>query len=176
MYNENTIILLKGEARLTKREYRAFSKGDTVMGENCSPEELKRWSIEEKEQAEKELESYRCEYSEYSEMWRITEYALEYCECNEEGEFLQGSDFDLAKEDMLWLVNDQDSSIEFSNIEEAKRYYMPDVEEFPEEEEYATEIENADDLEELADVLNKYTDIFEDGSGWKVKRIAVETI
>lgn len=26
------------------------------------------------------------------------EYALEYCECDEDGEFIQGADFDLAEE------------------------------------------------------------------------------
>ena len=37
----NTIILLKGEARLSKREYKSFSEGDTIWGADSSAEEIK---------------------------------------------------------------------------------------------------------------------------------------
>lgn len=93
----NTIILKKGYARLTHSEYEKFEKGDTIFGLNSEPEELKRWSIEDKEEAEKELAKYKCSYS-GGNVWDIEEYALEYCECDENGEFVQGSDFDLADE------------------------------------------------------------------------------
>lgn len=92
----NTIILKKGYARLTNKEYKGFSKGDTIWGIDRNPEELKRWNIEDKEEAEKELAKYRCTYS-GGNLWDIEEYALEYCECDEEGEFVEGSDYDLAK-------------------------------------------------------------------------------
>lgn len=94
----NTIILLKGEALLTRGEYKKFNKGDTIFGNDSNPEELKRWSIEQEQEAKEELAKYACTYHENIETWSIEEYALEYCECDEEGEFLQGSDYDLAEE------------------------------------------------------------------------------
>lgn len=94
----NTIILLKGTETLTKMEYRRFEKGDTIWGLDQEPEELKRWNIEEKAAAVEELNRYRCEYRQLRELVDITEYALEYCECDEDGEFVQGADYDLAEE------------------------------------------------------------------------------
>lgn len=94
----NTIILLKGDALLTKSEYNKFSKGDTIWGTDRGPEEIRRWAIEQEQDAKEELAKYACTYRENSETWSIEEYALEYCECDEEGEFVQGSDFDLAEE------------------------------------------------------------------------------
>lgn len=35
----NTIILLKGEANLTRMEYKKFAKGDTIWGNDCSPKD-----------------------------------------------------------------------------------------------------------------------------------------
>ena len=67
------------------------------------------------------------------------------------------------------LRNNYDYEISFTDLEEAKKYYMPNLFEFPEEKEYAEEIKNADSLEELARVLNRYTDIFDNGSSWFVK-------
>ncbi len=94
----NTIILLKGESLLTKSEYKNFSKGDTLWGIDREPEEIKRWTIEQDQEAKKELAKHACTYHENAETWSIEEYALEYCECDEEGEFVQGSDYDLAEE------------------------------------------------------------------------------
>ena len=93
----NTIILKKGEEILTSKEFENFSKGDTV--DSC-PEELKRWSIEEKEAANNELKNYKCsyEYDKSQDRYYITEYALEYCKCDEYGEFLSGSDYEFAEE------------------------------------------------------------------------------
>lgn len=99
MCNEfNTIILKKGELTLTENKFKNFEKGDTIFGENSTPKELKRWSIEQKDEAKKELEKYRCTYRQPFSEHVIEEYALEYCECDEDGEFVQGSDYDLAKE------------------------------------------------------------------------------
>lgn len=93
----NTIILKKGYLRLTDKEYEKFSKGDTIWGSDVNPDELKRWDIEDEESAEKELASYRCTY-EHGYVWDIEEYALEYCHCDEDGGFIEGSDYTLAKE------------------------------------------------------------------------------
>lgn len=94
----NTIILLHGNASLTHGEYRKFQKGDTVFGENCKPSELKRFDINDEEKAREELSKYRCTYK-CDNVCDIDEYALEYCECDEDGDFIQGSDFYLADEE-----------------------------------------------------------------------------
>lgn len=95
----NTIILKKGEGRYTRNEWKKFEKGNTIWGENEEPEELKRWSIDQKEEAQTELEKYKCRYSKGVELYYAEEYALDYCECDEDGEFTFGSDFDLAEEE-----------------------------------------------------------------------------
>lgn len=64
---------------------------------------------------------------------------------------------------MKELRNDVDHEANFENLEEAKNYYMPNLEECPECMEYAEEIQEAKSLEDLAEVLNRYTDRFEDG-------------
>lgn len=94
----NTIILRAGQDTLTKGEYERFQEGDTIFGIDSDPEELKRWVIEDEEDAKKELAKYRCEYIKHAECWDVIEYALEYCECDEDGEFIQGSDYELATE------------------------------------------------------------------------------
>lgn len=98
--NINTIKLLRGEDRVENKKYKDFVKGDTIWGADSEPEELKRWSIEDKEQAKEELAKYRCFYD--SNGWGtlviVEEFALEYCECDEEGEFVEGSNFELAEE------------------------------------------------------------------------------
>lgn len=91
----NTIILKRGYATLTNSEYKKFNKGDTIYGIDSEPEEIKRWNMEQKAQALVELNDYRCTYS-GGNVWNIEEYALEYCECDEDGEFVEGSDYDLA--------------------------------------------------------------------------------
>lgn len=94
----NTIRLLMGETKLSKTKYeKSFNKGDTIWGENSEPEELKRWSIEDEKEAKEELKKYKCSYDESIELYYITEYALEYFEADEEGEFLTGSDFEIAE-------------------------------------------------------------------------------
>lgn len=70
---------------------------------------------------------------------------------------------------MKELRNNVDYEAVFENLEDAKKYYMPNLEEFPECKEYTREIEEAGTLEELAKVLNKYTDTFGDGRNHVVK-------
>lgn len=90
----NTINLIKGEERYTEKEWRGFQKGGTLWGTDCvEPEVLKSWPIEKEAEAKAELAKYRCEYY---DGWAI-EYALEYFEANEDGEFVEGSDYELAE-------------------------------------------------------------------------------
>lgn len=97
----NTIRLLKGEERVPRRFFEnGFSKGDTIFGDDCEPVEIARWKAEDKEEAEAALAKYKCEYN-YGELqntYYVTEYALEYCDCGEDGEWEAGSDFDLTEE------------------------------------------------------------------------------
>lgn len=94
---QNTVILLKGEGRFTKTEYKHFSVGDTIYGEDSNPTELKRWSIEQKVEALAELQKYRCSYRKDNQLWDVAEYALEFCTCDEDGEFMDGSDYEFAE-------------------------------------------------------------------------------
>lgn len=94
----NTIILWKNEQRLTSEEWKKFSKGDTIWGNGETPEEVKRWDITDEEEAKKELRNLRCSYEKDNELYNVTEYALEYCEYDEDGNFVCGSDYDLAEE------------------------------------------------------------------------------
>ena len=65
---------------------------------------------------------------------------------------------------MKLLKNNFDDEVDFDDLEKAKYYYMPDLNEFPDEIEYAEEIKEAKSLEELAQVFNKYSDEFDNGS------------
>lgn len=168
----NTIVLKSGEARLTNLEYKQFSPGDTIMGNDSVPVEIKRWEIDQKAEAKAELSKLRCSYERYNEyLYSIQEYALEYCKCDEDGEFLEGSDYDFAREVISILKNSFDDELEFDDLEKAKSYFMPDLSEFPEESELAEGIEAALTLAELSDVLNAYSDNFGNGSRYFVKTV-----
>lgn len=93
------IRLVKGYARLTNSEYNKFEKGDTIWGDGSNPEELNRWMAEDEAEALKALEAVRCNYSNYnSQLVEVIEYALEYFTADENGEFLDGSDYQIANE------------------------------------------------------------------------------
>ena len=95
----NTITLLHGWARLTNRfEMPKFCKGDTIWGIDREPEEIKRWTIEEKAEAFAELEKYRCSYDNCGHDTVIDEYALCFFEADEYGDFVQGCDYWTAEE------------------------------------------------------------------------------
>ncbi len=99
MSGYNTIILKYGEAELTKREFANFAAGDTICGTDREPKELMRWVADDEEEAKAELARRRCEYIHAGDTVSIREYALEYCDTDEDGEFVSGSDFDFAEED-----------------------------------------------------------------------------
>ena len=90
----NTIRLLHNDAILTKTELKKFKKGDLIWGDDQNPELLKTWPIEDEDDALEELKRHSCSYDNNM----IEEWALEYCETNEDGEFIEGSDFKFAKE------------------------------------------------------------------------------
>lgn len=96
----NTIILLHGDAALSKMEMKKFKKGDTVINDWANATEVKRWKMSEKDEAVAELASKKCTYKKGIELTYIDEWALEYCECDEDGEFVEGSDYDTADEEI----------------------------------------------------------------------------
>lgn len=99
----NTIVLHNGRGEVT-------AKGDTIWGADSEPREVKRWHISEEAAAKAELAKHKCEYWATSGVvGRIVmgdEWALEYCECDEDGEWDQGSDFWLADETNVLVVLD----------------------------------------------------------------------
>ena len=93
------IRLVKGYARLTNSEYKKFEKGSTIWGDGSNPEEINRWMAEDEAEAIKALEAVRCRYEAYnSQLMEVEEYALEYFVVDEDGEFIDGSDYQIAEE------------------------------------------------------------------------------
>lgn len=91
----NTIILRHGFGEISE-------KGDTIWGIDSDAQEIKRWGIANETAAKQELSRHKCQYREErtfygSTVMQADEWALEYCECDEDGDFIQGSDYDLAE-------------------------------------------------------------------------------
>lgn len=78
---------------------------------------------------------------------------------------------------MKYLKNSFDSEVEFTDLEKAKNYYMPNLEEFSDDEEYQEYLESikeCNSLFDLASILNNYTDMYGNGSTFSVK--VVDTV
>lgn len=87
------------------------------------------------------------------------------------------------------LKNNYDKEIEFENLEETKAYFLTQEEQLKElidnyegdDFEYnkkrvlqrEQDIKDANDLEELADVLNDYSDNYDNGSTWFVQTLNI---
>lgn len=93
----NAIRLLRGYRSITVRGDEMPEIGCTIYEDGTDPEELNRWVIEDKENATRELEKYRCSYQKGSGVVFAEEYALEFFEADEDGDFVRGSDFDFAE-------------------------------------------------------------------------------
>lgn len=113
------IRLVKGCARLTNSEYSKFEKGDTIWGDGSNPEELNRWVAEDEAEALKALEVVKCSYSNYnSQLVEVIEYALEYFTADDDGEFIDGSDYKVAecKKFVINVVQDKNCNPEYIAI------------------------------------------------------------
>lgn len=103
----NTIILWKGYGELSELEY-----GDLIFGIDSRPQEIARFKIEDESKAKAELSKYRCTYWKRDSYVRPVimgeEYGLEYSYYDEDGEFIEGSDFELAEiaEDSEYILGD----------------------------------------------------------------------
>ena len=86
------------------------------------------------------------------------------------------------------IRNKFDREISFDNLQDAKQYFFPKTEKPCEPEEYLgenyenyckafqaykVEIKAARDIEELADVLNRYSDVYGNGTEYYIKRVEV---
>lgn len=96
MIDINTIILRHGTGEVA-------AKGDSIWGIDNEAKEIKRWNINQEEEAIAELAKHQCRYWEETtfsggKVLQADEWALEYCECDEDGDFIQGSNFTLAEE------------------------------------------------------------------------------
>ncbi len=69
------------------KQFNNFTEGDCICGENASPEELKRWTGDQYDLAKAELAKYSCSYRKSGGYMFADEYALEYCNMDEDGEF-----------------------------------------------------------------------------------------
>lgn len=117
--------LLKSEARLTKEELKGFEKGDLITGNDVNPEELKRWTGEGcREKALEELKKFNSSYYMEEQLTDVTEYAVETYEADEDGDFLEGSDYDFAEPvTQVYFLNTSDyNEIVFTDGLTAKFY------------------------------------------------------
>lgn len=117
--------LLKNEARLTKEELKGFEKGDLITGNDVNPEELKRWTGEGcREKALEELKKFNSSYYMEEQLTDVTEYAVETYEADEDGDFLEGSDYDFAEPvTQVYFLNTSDyNEIVFTDGLTAKFY------------------------------------------------------
>lgn len=110
----NTIILLHNRASLTRQEWKKFEEGDLIFGADTNPTELKRWNIEQEDEANAELAKYECSYITNSNpsLVFVEEYALEYCLTDEDGEFIEGSDLVFANKEEYCLTNEDGEYID----------------------------------------------------------------
>lgn len=93
----NAIRLLRGYRSITVKGDEMPEIGCTIYEDGTDPEELNRWVIEDKKDAMEELAKYRCSYRKGSGVVFVEEYALEFFEADEDGDFVMGSDFDFAE-------------------------------------------------------------------------------
>lgn len=84
---------------IRKKQFKNYFEGDCIYGPNTDPEELKRWTYDQLNEAKAELSKYKCTYHEHPDCVDVEEYALEYCDTNTDGEFVNGSDYDLAEKE-----------------------------------------------------------------------------
>lgn len=94
MRHNNTIILLHGDGEIVDR-------GDAICGVNNNAREVMRWPVAQRAAAQAELARHRCTYHEQTgtggrSVTHANEWALEYCEHDEGGEYLDGGDYELA--------------------------------------------------------------------------------
>lgn len=103
MAQYNTIILKKGVEKLSQKEKQTYKKGDLIYGKRDKPPvELKRWTLENEKKAEIELEKYFCWMDSSIFSGKVFEYALVYCQTDENGEVIKELEYKFARENKEW--------------------------------------------------------------------------
>lgn len=97
MTDNNTIILMHGFGEVDEH-------GDAIMGIDNNAKEVMRWAIEDEAAAKAELAKHLCKYNEVKTFYGKTviqadEWALLYCECDEDGDYIGGGDYWMAEEE-----------------------------------------------------------------------------
>ena len=87
----NTIFLKHGNALVKAAKFKDYSIGDAIFGVDATPDILWKWPIEKESEAKAELKKLRCTYEKSGDFFYVKEFALEYCETDEDGDFICGS-------------------------------------------------------------------------------------
>lgn len=95
--NINTIILKHSESNYSANDVRRgkVSQGDSFIDQYESGE-VKRWSINDEAAALAELAKHKCTYDYRNGTVWADEWALEFFEADEDGEFVMGADEEYA--------------------------------------------------------------------------------
>jgi len=98
----NTIMLICGSRNFPRKDWMTKTfPGCATFGDNAEPEELMRWSISQEAEARTELAKRNCVYRVSGGFVFAEEFALEWCECDEDGDFVCGSDYALAESELI---------------------------------------------------------------------------
>lgn len=123
------IRLLHGNNKYSYKEFEKFKPLDTICGDASAPDEIKTWSEKDfeydfdemQEAAMEELEGKFCSATYLDKLIEVDEWSLEFYTADENGEFIEGSDYEPAP--MRYKVNyntgagDEDAY----SLEEAKK-------------------------------------------------------
>lgn len=121
--------LLHGNNRYSYKEFEKFEPLDTICGDASAPDEIKTWSEKDfdydfnamKETAMEELEGKFCSSTYFEKLIEVDEWSLEFYTADENGEFIEGSDYEPAP--MRYMVNHNTGAgnEDAYSIEEAKK-------------------------------------------------------
>lgn len=195
---------IEDEKKYVVVEFGNVSGERVIFSGSCdecnSYEDFKRKELSQEQQIFRNYATYKLvEYRKQKEHTRkLLAYESTLSE-NEKSEVVKIGDKEYAKyviefykscyneKDVQTLKNSFDEEVEFTDLNEAKEYYMLDtemLEEFLNPAEYSgddfeeykqsvldreKEIRGAKTMEELADVLNKYSDLLDNGSEWYIE-------
>lgn len=114
----NTVRLIKGKKTIPNRYISSYEEGDAILGIDAEMEVIKTWRINDYivsyddykamfEEAKKELEKLSNIYNRMCELTEIVEYAIEVCNCDMDGDFVEGSDFTFCQNRIVdWAIED----------------------------------------------------------------------
>lgn len=125
----NMCRLLHGNNRYSYKEFEKFEPLDTICGDASAPDEIKIWSEKDfdydfdamKETAMEELEGKFCSATYFEKLIEVDEWSLEFYTADENGEFIEGSDYEPAPTRYMVNHNTGAGNEDAYSIEEAKK-------------------------------------------------------